>query len=294
VEAGGSKFVCAVGTDPGDLRRETRIPTTTPAETLARAVAFFREFHDAGLAALGVATFGPVDLDPGSPTWGFITSTPKPGWMDTDMAGPFRRALSVPVAVDTDVNGAALAEHRWGAARGDDPVVFVTVGTGIGGGVLVAGRPVHGAVHPEMGHVRVPRDPGDPFPGACPYHADCLEGLASAGAMRERWGVPPEALPPEHPGWELEAHYLALGLAAVVAVLSPRRIVMGGGLTGQPRLLPRVRARLRGLLDGYPRSAVLDDLDRYLVAPALGERAGVLGALALAEDALATPRAPGG
>ncbi|HEX9819359.1 MAG TPA: ROK family protein, partial [Methylomirabilota bacterium] len=144
MEAGGSKFVCAVGAGPGDLRRETRIPTTTPAETLARAVAFFREFHDAALAALGIATFGPVDLDPGSPTWGFITSTPKPGWADTDVAGPFRRALGVPVAVDTDVNGAALAEHRWGAARGDDPVVFVTVGTGIGGGVLVAGRPVHG------------------------------------------------------------------------------------------------------------------------------------------------------
>jgi len=287
--------VCAVGTGPGDLRDEARIPTTSPAETLARAVAFFREPHGAPLRALGIATFGPVDLDPRSPTWGVITSTPKPGWADTDLAGPFRRALAVPIAVDTDVNGAALAEYRWGAAQGDDPVVFVTVGTGVGGGVLVAGRPVHGVVHPEMGHVRVPRDrQHDPFPGACPYHGDCLEGVASAGAMRQRWGVPPEALPPDHPGWELEAHYLALGLAAVVAVLSPRRIVIGGGVTGQSSLLPRVRARLRDLLGGYPRSTALADMDRYLVAPALGERAGVLGALALAEDALASPRVPRG
>jgi fructokinase len=288
VEVGGSKFVCAVGTGPGDLQRETRIPTTSPEDTLARAVAFFREPDGAPLRALGIATFGPVDLDPRSPTWGFITSTPKPGWVDTDVAGRFRRALGIPVAVDTDVNAAALAEHRWGAARGDDPVVFVTVGTGIGGGVLVAGRPVHGAVHPEMGHVRVPRDPGDPFPGVCPYHGDCLEGLASGGAMRQRWGVPPEALPPEHPGWELEANYLALGLGAIVAVLSPRRIVLGGGVTGQPTLLPRVRTRLHTLLGGYPRSAALADVEHYLVAPALGERAGVLGALALAGDALAT------
>lgn len=288
MEVGGSKFVCAVGTGPGDLQRETRIPTTSPEDTLARAVAFFREPDGAPLRALGIATFGPVDLDPRSPTWGFITSTPKPGWVDTDVAGRFRRALGIPVAVDTDVNAAALAEHRWGAARGDDPVVFVTVGTGIGGGVLVAGRPVHGAVHPEMGHVRVPRDPGDPFPGVCPYHGDCLEGLASGGAMRQRWGVPPEALPPEHPGWELEANYLALGLGAIVAVLSPRRIVLGGGVTGQPTLLPRVRTRLHTLLGGYPRSAALADVEHYLVAPALGERAGVLGALALAGDALAT------
>ena len=287
--------MCAVGTGPGDLRDEARIPTTSPAETLARAVAFFREPHGAPLRALGIATFGPVDLDPRSPTWGVITSTPKPGWADTDLAGPFRRALAVPIAVDTDVNGAALAEYRWGAAQGDDPVVFVTVGTGVGGGVLVAGRPVHGVVHPEMGHVRVPRDrQHDPFPGACPYHGDCLEGVASAGAMRQRWGVPPEALPPDHPGWELEAHYLALGLAAVVAVLSPRRIVIGGGVIGQSSLLPRVRARLRDLLGGYPRSTALADMDRYLVAPALGERAGVLGALALAEDALASPRVPRG
>jgi fructokinase len=287
--------VCAVGTGPGDLRDEARIPTTSPAETLARAVAFFREPHGAPLRALGIATFGPVDLDPRSPTWGVLTSTPKPGWADTDLAGPFRRALAVPIAVDTDVNGAALAEYRWGAAQGDDPVVFVTVGTGVGGGVLVAGRPVHGAVHPELGHVRIPRDRRhDPFPGACPYHGDCLEGVASAGAMRQRWGVSPEALPPDHPGWELEAHYLALGLAAVVAVLSPRRIVMGGGVTGQPSLLPRVRAHLRDLLGGYPRSAALADMDRYLVAPALGERAGVLGALALAADALASPRVPRG
>jgi fructokinase len=293
VEAGGSKLVCAVGTGPGDLRAEARIVTTSPAETLDRAVGFFREqAMRTPLAALGIASFGPVDLDPGSATWGFITTTPKPGWADTDLAGTFGRALGVPVGFDTDVNGAALAEHRWGALQGCDPAVYVTVGTGIGGGAIVNGRPLHGAIHPEMGHLRIPRDPGDVFPGACPYHADCLEGLATAGAMRARWGASPEALPSDHPAWELEASYLALGLAAVVAVLSPQRIALGGGVTGERGLLPRVRARLRALLGGYLRSPALEDLDRYVVAPGLGERAGVLGALALAADVVVKSDGP--
>jgi fructokinase len=287
IEAGGTKFVCATGTGPDDVRAEARIPTTIPDETLARVIAFFREqATDAPLAALGLATFGPVDLDPRSPTFGFITSTPKPGWAHTDLAGSLGRALGLPVAVDTDVNGAALAEHRWGALRGCDPAVYVTVGTGVGGGAVVNGQTVHGAVHPEMGHLRVPHDRArDPFPGVCPYHGDCLEGLASATAMRGRWNVGPDNLPPDHPGWELEASYLGLGLASVVAVLSPQRIVLGGGLIRAPGLLPRVRERLVALIGGYLRSPALDDIERYVTAPALGERAGVLGAIALAQDA---------
>jgi fructokinase len=244
------------------------------------------------VAAVGIASFGPVDLHPASPTWGFITTTPKPGWAHTDVAGPFRAALGVPVAFDTDVNGAALAEHRWGAGREVDPLVYLTVGTGVGGGAVVNGRLLHGLVHPEIGHLRLPHDRGvDPFRGACPYHGDCLDGLASGRALRERWGVPAETLPADHPAWALEAEYLALGVASVVAVLSPRRIVIGGGVLRHGALLPRVRRRVVELLAGYLLAReIVEDVDAYLVPPALGDRAGVLGALALAHDALAPHR----
>ena len=292
VEAGGTKFVCAIGTGPADVRAEAHVPTTTPGETLARVLDFFASPPGVPPAAVGVASFGPVDRDPRSPTFGFITTTPKPGWQDTDLVGPLRRALGVPVAFDTDVDGAALAEHRWGSGRGLDVFVYLTVGTGIGGGAVVDGRVLHGLVHPEMGHVRVPHDrDADPFPGACPYHGDCLEGLASGPALHARWGVPPERLPPDHPGWTLETEYLALGLASIVAVLSPRRIAVGGGVAGAAHLLPRVRARLVTLLAGYLRTrAVVDAIDAYVVAPELGASAGVLGGFALAHEALHTAR----
>ena len=290
IEAGGSKFVCAVGVGPDALRAEVRLPTGRPAETIGAALDFFAAHGP--VAALGLAAFGPLDLDPASPTWGFVTGTPKPGWAETDLAGPFRRALGVPVGFDTDVNGAALAEHRWGAGRGHDPLVYVTVGTGIGGGALVNGRLLHGLVHPEMGHLRVPRDAAaDPFPGACPFHGDCLEGLASGHAIERRWGARAETLAADHPAWELEARYLGLGLAAIVTTLSPRRIVMGGAVMTPAHLLPRVRSHLRAVLAGYVRApAILDRLDDYVVRPELGDRAGVLGAIALAADAL-TPHA---
>jgi fructokinase len=288
LEAGGTKFVCAVGTGPDDVRAEARFATTTPAETLRRAVAFFTE-QRAGvpLAALGIAAFGPLDLDPRSPTFGFVTTTPKPGWRDVDLVGPLRQTLDVPVRIDTDVNGAALAEQRWGSGRGVGTLVYVTVGSGIGGGAVIDGRPLHGLVHPEMGHVRLPHDcERDPFPGICPHHGDCWEGLASAPALAARWGQPAEALPDDHPAWELEARYLALGLASIVLVLSPQRIVLGGGVMHRAALLPRVRTELVATLAGYVRSPALGEgIDDYVVAPALGERAGVLGALALAQDA---------
>jgi fructokinase len=278
--------LCAVGTGAGDVRAQRLIPTGAPADTLARAVDFFREHGP--VAAVGIASFGPVDLDPRSPTFGFVTTTPKPGWAHTDVAGPFRAALGVPVGFDTDVNGAALGEHRWGAARGVDPLVYVTVGTGIGGGGIVNGRLLHGLVHPEMGHMRLPHDrAADPFPGTCPYHGDCLDGLASGRALRERWGAPAETLPPDHPAWALEAEYLALGLVGIIAVLSPGRIVIGGGVLQQRSLLPRVRRRVVELLAGYLRAREIGEaIDAYLVPPALGPAAGVVGALALARDAL--------
>jgi fructokinase len=283
VETGGTKVLCAVGTGAHDVHARLRIPTGAPAETLARAVAFFRA-QATPVTAIGIASFGPVDLDPRSPTFGFITTTPKPGWAHTDVAGPFRAALGVPVGFDTDVNGAALGEHRWGAAQGVDPFVYVTVGTGIGGGGVVNGRVLHGLVHPEMGHVRLPHDrAADPFPGTCPYHGDCLDGLASGRALRERWGAPAETLPPGHPAWALEVEYLALGLASIIGVLSPKRVVVGGGVMQQPTLLPRVRRRVGELLAGYVRAP-------EILPPALGAEAGVLGALALAHDALARRR----
>jgi fructokinase len=285
IELGGSKVVCAVGSGSDDMRAETVIATSTPAETIAGAIAFF---HAQGaLGAIGIAAFGPLDLDPRSPTFGSITDTPKPGWSRVDLVGPFRRALGVPVGIDTDVNGAALGEHRWGAARDVATFVYVTVGTGIGGGGLVDGRPMHGLVHPEMGHMRVPHDGRtDPFAGLCPFHGDCLEGLAAGPAIAARWNRPAESLPPDHPAWPLEARYLALGLINVISVISPERVVLGGGVMRQPRLLPLIRADLMACLGGYAPSAAIGDIDRYLVAPSLGARSGVLGALALARDAM--------
>jgi fructokinase len=286
IEAGGSKFVCAIGTGPGDVRVETRVPTTTPAETLGRVVAFFVEqAARAPIAALGIASFGPLDLDERSATFGSITTTPKAGWRGVELVRPLRHALSVPVGFDTDVNAAALAEQRWGAARGLGTVVYVTVGTGIGGGVVVEGRPLHGLVHPEMGHMRLPHDRAhDAFAGVCPSHGDCWEGLATAPAIAARWGRPPESLRDDHPAWTLEAHYLALGLANITLALSPERLVLGGGVMTRTFLYPLVRAGVKALLAGYLASSILaGDLERYIAPPALGDRAGVLGAMALAQ-----------
>jgi fructokinase len=283
IEAGGTKFVCGAGSGPEDLLLDS-FPTESPEATVERVVRFFR-----GLAVrpkvIGIGSFGPVDLDRASPTFGFITSTPKPDWRQFDLAGAVGRGLDLPVAFDTDVNAAALGEARWGAARGLTDFLYVTVGTGIGGGAVTHGQVVHGLVHPEMGHIRIPHNRAeDPYPGGCPYHGDCLEGLASGPAMQARWGTPAESLPEGHPAWELEARYLALGLATWVCTLSPRRIVLGGGVMQNERLFPAIRAELGRLLNGYVQArALLDEMDSYVVPPQLGARAGVLGALALAQ-----------
>ncbi len=229
--------------------------------------------------------FGPLDLRPASPTHGHILSTPKPGWSGADVLGPLRAAFSVPVTLDTDVNAAALAEWQWGVARGCDPTLYLTVGTGIGGGAITGGRPLHGLLHPEMGHVSVRRHPWDPagFAGICPFHGDCLEGMASGPALAARWGADPGSLPADHVAWDIEALYLAQALTAYIYILSPQRIVLGGGVMHQPALLDKVREQVRALLGGYIESdAVAGSIDRFIVAPELGDRAGVLGALALA------------
>lgn len=291
IEAGGTKFVCAVGSGPDDVRAETRFPTTTPAETLGQAIAFFEEQQRAHgpLAGLGIASFGPVDPNPGSPTFGYVTTTPKPGWAQADVAGPLRRALGVPVGFDTDVNGAALGEWRWGAGQGLDTLIYLTIGTGIGGGALVGGRLVHGLLHPEMGHLRLPRDPvRDPFPGLCPYHGDCLEGLAAGPALERRWGARAETFDSGHPAWALEAHYIGLALSAYILILSPQRVILGGGVMAQAQLFPLVRAEVQRQLNGYVQSPALTaQIDTYIVPPGLGNRAGVLGAIALAQQAAA-------
>ena len=282
IEAGGTKFVCAVGTAPDDVR-ETRFPTTTPDESINRAIAFFRE--QPRITAIGIASFGPIDLHPDSPTFGYITTTPKPGWANTDLAGAIKRALGVSIGFDTDVNVAALGEQRWGAAQGLDTFIYLTIGTGIGGGGLSSGKLLHGLIHPEMGHIRLPHDLArDPFPGACPYHGDCLEGLASGPALEKRWGARAETLPPDHPAWKLEARYLALALVNFICTLSPQRIILGGGVMEQAQLFPLIRREVQRLLNGYVQSPmIIENIDAYIVPPGLGKRAGVLGAIALAE-----------
>lgn len=290
VEAGGTKFVCAVGTGPDDIRAEARFPTTTPEETIGRTIRFFQEQMEAHgpLAAVGVAAFGPVDLHPGSPTFGYITTTPKPGWPNTDLGGAIGRALNAPVGFDTDTNGAALGEWRWGAGKGLDSVLYLTIGTGIGGGAVVDGRLMHGLVHPEMGHIPLPHDwTADPYAGRCPFHGDCLEGMAAGPAIKDRWGQPAQDLPPDHPAWELEAHYLAVALRTFICTLSPQRIIMGGGVMDQPQLFPLIRRKVQEMLNGYVQSpAILEAIDDYVVPPALGRYTGVLGAIALGQAAI--------
>jgi fructokinase len=290
IEAGGTKFVCGVGTGPGDLRT-TQVPTTTPDETISRAIAWLEEARaesGSNLAAVGIGSFGPVDLDPASPRYGFITSTPKAGWQNTNLARRVGDSLGVPVGFDTDVNAAALGETRWGAARDVSSCVYLTVGTGIGGGAVVHNRLLHGMMHPEMGHIRIPHDfAADPFPGNCPFHGDCLEGLASGPALQARWGKPAQELPADHPAWALEARYLALAAANLVFTLSPGRIILGGGVMQQAGLHQRIREELTLILNRYIQMPqVLENLDAYLVAPGLGNRAGVLGSLALARQAV--------
>jgi fructokinase len=273
VEAGGTKFVCGAGTGPDNLVT-TQIPTTSPEVTVAAAIAWFQERR---VSAVGIGSFGPVDLNPASATWGHITSTPKTGWRNFDLAGTFARGLGVPVRFDTDVNAAVAGEARWGAGRSVSNCLYVTVGTGIGGGAIVSGRVLHGLTHPEMGHIRIPHDwSRDPFPGACPYHGDCLEGLASGPAIQGRWGVPPAELQRDHPAWALEAEYLAHGLANFVCTLSPERILLGGGVMAQAQLYEMVREKLACVLASYVAELPA------VMAPELGTRAGVLGALAMA------------
>ncbi len=285
IETGGTKFVCVIGTTPDDLIK-TQFATTSPDESIEKAIDFFKSnSRQKPLTAIGIASFGPLDLDRNSPTYGFITTTPKHSWSNVNIVQKIRSQLNVPVAIDTDVNGAALGEQAWGAARGLNTFIYLTVGTGFGGGGMVNGGLMHGLLHPEMGHIRIPHNwQIDPYRGCCPFHGDCLEGLASGKAMELRWEQSPEKLPSDHPAWKLEVGYLALAVNNFICTISPQRIIIGGGLMKNPGLMAAVRRKAADNLNGYIHSeAIMKDMDRYVVAPALGDLAGVIGALELAK-----------
>jgi fructokinase len=278
IEAGGTKFVCAVGNENGEIVERLTIPTMTPDETMPQVIDFFRQYE---LKAIGIGSFGPVDLNIQSPTYGSITTTPKLAWRNYPLLKVIKDAFSVPVGFQTDVNAAALGELHFGAAKGLDSCLYLTVGTGIGGGAVVNGKVVQGLSHPEMGHIYIRRHPNDPYEGKCPYHRDCLEGLAAGPAIEERWGKKGQELEGQKEVWEIEAYYLAQALAQYILILSPQKIILGGGVMKQTQLFPLIRQNVQELINGYVE---LEDLESYIVPPGLGDNAGITGALVLAYE----------
>lgn len=289
IEAGGTKFVCVLAEEPNHILVRSEFPTTTPQQTFERAIRFFRDgvTNIKDLAAIGIASFGPVDLNHDSPTYGYITSTPKPGWVNTGFVRHFQDQFNLPIGFDTDVNGAALAELNWGAAQGLDTFAYLTIGTGIGGGGFVGGALMHGLLHPEMGHMLLPHDwAADPFAGNCPFHGDCLEGMAAGPAIEKRWGMPATKLAADHPAWALEALYLSYGLVNLICTLSPQRLILGGGVMQQKQLFPLIWRKVPELIAGYIQDTrILRQIDQYILPPGLGSQSGALGAVALAIQA---------
>lgn len=285
LEAGGTKMVCAIGDENGNVFERASFPTRMPEETMPDIIGYFQ---DKKIEALGISSFGPLNLDETSPDFGNITTTPKPGWANYPLRRVLLDALKVPVGIDTDVNGAALAEARIGAGKGLDSLVYYTIGTGIGGGAMVAGKLLHGLVHPEMGHMLLRPVKDDPCPkGFCPYHDGCLEGMANGPAIEKRWGVSAKNLPEDHIAWDIEAEYLAQMCVNTIVTLSPKRIVLGGGVMHQLHLFPKIRRRSLELLNGYvAHPAVLEQIDDYIVPPGLGDNAGAVGSLMLGVEAL--------
>lgn len=285
IEAGGTKFVCSVASGPGRVVEEIRFPTTTPDETLRKTIQFFQPYVDSGqVRTIGAGCFGPLDIDPNSATYGFITATPKLHWSNTNVRGILQDALHAGIAIDTDVNAAAIGEATWGASRGLDPSLYLTIGTGIGGGYLSNGKPLFGLQNLEMGHVRIPHNRElDPFDGCCPFHGDCFEGLAAGPAIEKRLGVKGATVPESDAFWDLEAEYIASALMNYILTLSPRKIILGGGVMQREFLFPKVQIRVRELLNGYvASSSILHTIDEYIVPPGLGNQSGSLGAIAMA------------
>jgi fructokinase len=287
IEAGGTKFLCAVSRNPPHLLKEVTFGTTAPKETLENVCEFFYPYvKESKLISIGIASFGPVDADIHSPTYGFITATPKPNWANTDILGILRKELGVPFAFHHDVSVSAVGEHKWGASVGIDPSLYITVGTGIGGGYLFGGKPLTGLSVLEMGHISVPHDTRkDPFAGNCPFHKDCFEGLASGPAIQKRMGVRGEILLDSDPYWEIEAEYIAYALVNYILTLSPRMIIIGGGVMKRSFLFAVIRKKVREILNGYLKyEALSDGIDQYIVPPSLGVHSGVLGAFSMAME----------
>jgi fructokinase len=296
IEAGGTKIVCAVGSGPDDLDRYEFPTGDNPTQVMSAATDWLMQQQSKRglLHAIGIGSFGPLDLDERSPSYGHITSTPKPGWRDTDILGAVRGAFpGVPVGFDTDVNAAALGEHRWGGGVGLTDFVYITIGTGIGAGGMVGGQLIHGLVHPEMGHMFIPRVEGDAFVGVCPFHGSCWEGLCSGPALEKRAAMPAEQIPPDHESWIFETEYIAFALVNIICVLSPQRIILGGGVRkagklGSDHFFHMIREKVKVALNGYIVSPALnEEIDRYIVPPSLGDDAGICGSVALAHQALA-------
>lgn len=286
IEAGGTKFNCAIADEDDQLLAEASFPTTTPERTLAGARDFFLHYlpKNQKLVSLGVASFGPVDLDSNSASYGAITKTPKAGWSGVQVRDYFIQSLGIPVAFETDVNGAALGEMALGAAKGCKNFVYVTVGTGIGAGVVVNGRLLQGQFHPEVGHTLMPQAEGDKYAGCCPFHQGCLEGLASGTALNQRWQANPAAFPKEHQAWAFEAYYLAAMCVNLTQCYGPQKIVLGGGVMQQAHLFPSIRHEFSRLINGYAPDQLLAHLDSYIVPTALAGRAGVYGCLKMAKS----------
>lgn len=284
LEAGGTKMVLSVGNEENELLEQASIPTEQPEKTIPAMIEWFR---GKGIVSLGIGTFGPVDLKKDSPTYGWITKTPKPGWSNKPLLPQMRDELGIPALIDTDVNAAALAEWKMGAARKVNSCLYVTVGTGVGAGLVIEGHLVHGMVHPELGHMVLRQEPNDPTPdGFCPYHQGCLEGLASGPAIEKRWGKKGYELPQDHEAWQLEADYLAQMCMNAICAFSPEKIILGGGVMQQKHLFPMIRKKTLALLNEYVQAKeILEDIDHYIVEPGLGTKSGATGALLLARQA---------
>lgn len=284
IEAGGTKFVCGYGNEHGFIEDRISLPTGQPDETLDQVIEYFRENR---VDCIGVGTFGPINIDPTSPFYGYVTTTPKADWANYPFLNKLKRELQVPFGWDTDVNAAALGEAAWGAAKGLDSCVYFTIGTGIGIGVYAEGQLIHGLIHPEGGHLLIRRHPDDKFVGRCPYHGDCFEGMASGPALEERWNMKGSALGENHPAWDMEAFYIGQAVAGAILMLSPKRVILGGGVMHQTQLFPLIRSEVQKNLNGYVHSdAVLSDIHHFIVPPGLGDNAGLCGALALGLNAL--------
>jgi fructokinase len=287
IEGGGTKFVCGIGTADGKILERVSIPTTKPEETLDSAMDYFKH---KGIQAIGIGTFGPVDVNPLSEAYGSVASTPKPYWSGYRIVDHVKRYMGLPIGFDTDVNAAALGEATWGAAAGLNSCLYMTIGTGIGAGAFLQGKLLHGLTHPEMGHILVRRHPDDSYVGHCRFHQDCLEGLAAGPAIEDRWGVKAFELGDHHAAWEMESFYIAQALVNYILILSPEKIILGGGVMKQAHLFPLIRENVRKLLNHYVQDPALEgNLEHYIVPPGLQENAGLSGGLALAKQALERP-----